>query len=121
MSPKHAALAEVDLVESPVVSGVVQRAAADGARVYQRVAHLRHFRRLRRVAAKGLRALAHVGGDARHEPVFEFVVLEIRRREARTLFEHHHRQIRRATVRAPGRRRRRPNPTITKSTLSELR
>ena len=85
-----AALVEVDLVQAPEVRGEVHGTAADVRRV-PRGRKLRDaLRLLRRGLAERLRVRVELVGERAVEPVVQFVVAEVRGREARTLLEHQH-------------------------------
>ncbi len=85
---EHRAFFEITFVEAPEIGGEMRAAAADDARVDERVAHSRALRSLVRIIAESLRARERTVGDAAQIAVFEFIVLEIAGPEPRSLFEH---------------------------------
>ncbi len=91
---EQAPLIEVVLVKAPVIGGEVIAAAADHARVDERIAHVRAGRGLRRIIPEGLRARRRIVGDATQVSVLELIVLEVGGAEARALLEHDHAESR---------------------------
>ena len=87
---EHAALVEVDFAKAPVVAAEVHAAAADGLRVFRRLAEPRHLGRFRLVVAESLpRGLRRAAEQFAFEKDVDLVVGEIAGLPERALFEHH--------------------------------